>query len=545
MMRHKCSSTMVRQEHEPCDVENPNHSDSREPRHTRNGMCRKSFICSGIVVGLLLIVWYTTPEIASWKTSGLSGLRLNRKHGEGDHLADPANCKVIGTDGNLENAISDPQKEIHDREGGFWQGYSENNVPGLHGQNNADHEYHSFGEEREQSKTFENRNSYQPSPGQYQRNKQLPDNSFPGFNNVPQVYNNRYPAYNHRKNYPAYHDQPPSNNYDGNTAYYEDLQSSFDIRNRPESLWKNSGNKIKSPEDPIYKAADKQNLGSVTKISNVLESFAKQPNIEKLAESPPLQSQVRKQETGLRKDLPEQPGKIQDLSIQIADVLLNGQQEQEEVQQPQKQQHPEDQHQQQDHRNTHQSQIQQEKHILNREANSSPHLKAPHQNDAEIEKIKIIAQKDIKNQYSNSDDKSSFYDDTAQQKSASNQKRPVTSDPQVKMGKVSVKQPKEPFVKLRVQPESMAKNVEDWRLPNLYRNQVSQPNVDDVADVETKPRVKKIRASQWGSYQHHRKSQNIDVDLEGFPQALLIGCPESGLGSLIHSQSRKSFCLEI
>ena len=102
------------------------------------------------------------------------------------------------------------------------------------------------------------------------------------------------------------------------------------------------------------------------------------------------------------------------------------------------------------------------------------------------------------------------------------------------MTKASVKQPKEPLVKLRVQPEAAAKNVEDWRLPNSYRNQVSQQTADDIEDVVMKPRVKKIRASQWGNYQYDTQNQNSDVDLERFPQALLIGCPESGLSRLLH-----------
>ena len=99
-----------------------------------------------------------------------------------------------------------------------------------------------------------------------------------------------------------------------------------------------------------------------------------------------------------------QPRKIQDLSIQISDVLLNGQQEQEEVKQPQKQKQPEKQ-QQQEHRNWIQSKIEQEQHTLNRE-HSSPHLSDPQQNDAEIEKMKIITQTDIKNQHKKSDNES-------------------------------------------------------------------------------------------------------------------------------------------
>ena len=177
---------------------------------------------------------------------------------------------------------------MHGHETGFWQGYSENNVPEPHGQNSADHEYNSFVEEQIQSMTFENRNGYQPAPGQHQ-DIRLPDSPFPGFKNVPQAYNNGYSAYNsyldHRRDYPTYRAQHPSNNHGGNIAYDEDLQNSFYIRNSPQSLWQNSGSKIKYPN---YRAADSQNLGSVTKISNVLARFEKQPEIEKWTEEPPL-----------------------------------------------------------------------------------------------------------------------------------------------------------------------------------------------------------------------------------------------------------------
>ena len=519
---------MVRQEHESCDIENPNHSDSKEPRHTRNnstGICRKSFIGLAIIIALLFLVWYTAPEIASLKTSGLSDLRLNRKNGEGDNLS----CKGIDTNEQLGNIASGPQIERHD-EAGSWQGYSENNVPGLHGQNNADHEYNSFGEKGIESKTFENKNRYQPPPGHYQRNKQ-----FPVFNNVPQEYSNGYPAYNSyldlRKDYPVYRDQPPRNNQKGKNVYDEEyLQNTFDIPNRPESAWQNTGNKIESPGYPNYKAADEQIPGSATKISNALASFEKQQEIDRLAEGPPIQGQMRKQESEFRKDLSMQPGKIQDLSVQRTDVQQNGQYEKQEVQPPKKQRRPEEQHQQQDHQNTHLSQTQREEHALNKEEISSPDVNVPQQNDVQIKKIKVIAAKDIQNQHSKTGDASSFHDDTVRQKSTS-QKTSHVPDPQVRMAKASAKQPKEPLVKLRVQPDSLTKSVEDWRLPNSYRNQqVSQTTTDDTVDVETKPRVKKIRASQWGSYQHHTKSQNSDVDLGGFPQALLLGCPESGLG---------------
>ena len=536
MMRPKRSPAVVRHERESCDVENPNHFDSGEPTHTRSklaDMCKKSCISSAIVIGLLLIVWYTAPEIASWKTSGFSGLRLNRKNGEADNQADPEGCKVINTDGNMEDSLSNPRKEMSDHKTGFWKEYNEKYVPELHEQNNGDHEYN--------SKTFVDRNSYQTTPGQNRRNKQFPYSPFPDFNNVPQEYYYGYPAYNnylnHRKDYPVNPDQLQRKSYDGKPVYNEEyLHNSFDILSHPESAWQNSDSKIKSPEYSNYRTTHEKIDASVQKVSNALASFQKQQRLDKLGEGQPLQSQVSQKELGLRKDLSVQPGKIQDQSIKNGDVPLNSQQEQQELQQSHTQQHPEEQHHQKDHENTRQSQIKQEQHALNREANNSPHLSVPHQNEAQIEKIKIITEKDIKTQHSMTDDESSFYNDTIRDKSTNNQKEPRTPNIQVNVAKASVKQPKESLVKLRVQPESLAKNVEDWRLPNLYRNQASQPTADDTVDLETKPRVKKIRASQWGSYEPHAKNKNNDDDLEGFPQALLLGCPESGLGGLhVHS----------
>ena len=578
MMRHKFCTTM--QEPSSYDTENPRLNDLSENRSRSRILPRslKGSVGLGVlIVVLLLAVWYTAPNRNQRMTSSLLGLR--EETGNRDELrtqeedcengdADDAEPSTYPGNNVKQNPEAFPQPGYPQRQENIrgaqrvnpqWQGYNGRNQGQGQVQGRA---------------SWRNGNGY-PGQGQgYRQEGQYGNNPGPIYNNVPPVYGNGYPGYNNgypgnNNGYPAFNNgfqngqaipqqilnqgypqQFPQNypayawQYNGNLPQQSNQQVTGQTTNTVTNGFQGINPDQQGPEKQLVQSQQEQNLQQQQpqQLEQVQQEL-KQQHQQFGTNMQPRQQQGL--DLQIQKDLqqqqqPQEASTTLPTTTQEVSVTIQQQQQQQQLSQPQPQQQQQLPQQQQQHNHAKQPQIkdtQQDISSLQSKLNPSNSGKS-----AETATQGSETTGEPKNQTLQPATLKPTDIDTKQ----NNEQGEVAAVPgnQTPQSKNEDNQPvrikpKEPLVKLRINPESVPVEVDDWRLPHPYRKPENPTLTTDTGGVGVddvrKPKTKKAPASQWGSFHDHIKLENGDVLYndagdEDLPKALIMGCPETGVG---------------